>query len=237
MSKHNGRDYLTIVWKDVNSGSRFEIGQLSKNGCYEFIYIKKNLDKAQKKGFEAFVAFPDFDKKYSNNDVFPAFSSRLPDKRRKDISVILSKYNLEEYNAFELLRRSGGKLPTDSLEFIDPIFLENDEAIVREFYIAGTRYSSLCLAESYPDCIVNFELNTGEALILTREPDNEHDHCAIGIYKDSEKREKIGFVPAYYSEAVSDAINSNRKIQCLIKQFNQENCQECVKVVLEIKKK
>ena len=31
---------------------------------------------------------------------------------------------LGKYDAFELLKKSGGKLPSDSLEFIDPIFLD-----------------------------------------------------------------------------------------------------------------
>ncbi|MBU3181659.1 hypothetical protein [Clostridium psychrophilum] len=56
--------------------------------------------------------------------MFPAFSSRLPDKRRKDVKEILAKYD-----AFELLKKSGGKLPIDSLKFIDPIFL--DEKILK----------------------------------------------------------------------------------------------------------
>ena len=53
-------------------------------------------------------------------------------ERRKDVKEILAKYKLEKYDAFELLKKSGGKLPTDSLEFIDPIFLEETN-IVREF--------------------------------------------------------------------------------------------------------
>ena len=40
----------------------------------------------------------------------------MPDKRRKDVKEILTKYKLDKYDAFELLRKSGGKLPTDSLE-------------------------------------------------------------------------------------------------------------------------
>ncbi|MCB2298617.1 hypothetical protein [Clostridium tagluense] len=56
--------------------------------------------------------------------MFPAFSSRLPDKRRKDVKEILAKYKLEKYDSFELLKKSGGKLPIDCLEFIEPIYLD-----------------------------------------------------------------------------------------------------------------
>lgn len=38
MSRNNGRDYLSVIWKNPDSGMRIEIGKLSKNGKYEFIY-------------------------------------------------------------------------------------------------------------------------------------------------------------------------------------------------------
>lgn len=236
MSRYNGRDYLLVIWKDAKTGARIEVGHLSKNGSYEFIYIKNNLEKALKKGFEAFVAFPDFDKSYKNDEVFPVFSSRLPDKRRKDISVILEKYNLTNYDAFELLRANGGKLPTDSLEFVDPIFYNPNEDVTREFFIAGTRHRELCNPQSYPECILNVDLEKGEELIVFREKDNEHDPNAVLLLKNSIGKEKIGYVPAYYVEAVSEAIVHNQKITCRVKEFLRDNCQECVKVILTIEK-
>lgn len=237
MSKYMGRDYLSIIWKDSETGSRIEIGRLSKNGCYEFIYIENNLAKAKAKGFEALVAFPDYEKCYENNEVFPVFSSRLPDKRRKDIATILAKYELKNYDAFELLRRSGGKLPTDSLEFIDPIFFDPKKDIMREFYIAGTRYCDLCEKDTYPECILKSDITCGEMLNVVSESENVYDKNAVALYKKSEKQEKIGYIPAYYAEAVSFAITNNQSISCEVKNFTRDNCQECVKVILKIDKK
>lgn len=236
MSRHKGRDYLYVIWKDPSTGSRVKIGQLSKNGSYEFIYINDDLVKAINKGFKALVAFPEFDKVYRNDEVFSAFSSRLPDKRRKDIEAILSKYNLKEYDAFELLRASGGKLPTDTLEFIDPIFDDPDKDVIREFFIAGTRHRDLCKPEFYPECVINLELKEGEELIVHPEWDNEVDPNAVLLLKNSKDREKIGYIPAYYAESVSEAIKRNQKITCKVKSFLKANCQECVKVVLTIQK-
>ena len=51
------------------------------------------------------VAFPDLSKTYYNDILFPAFSSRLPDKNRVDIVDILKKYDLEEYDEYELLKK------------------------------------------------------------------------------------------------------------------------------------
>ena len=55
---------------------------------------------------------------YRSEELFPAFSSRLPDRKRKDIDKILKKYNLDEYDTYELLKRSGAKLPIDNLQFV-----------------------------------------------------------------------------------------------------------------------
>lgn len=236
MSKYNGRDYLAVIWKNADNGARYEIGRLSKNDCYEFIYEKNNLDRAIANGFEPLVAFPNFEKTYKNDEVFPAFSSRLPDKRRKDINQILEKYDLNEYDAFELLRKSGGKLPTDSLEFIDPIFYDSNMDITREFYIAGTRHWDLCDPNSFPDCILNLELEKGEVLRVMQEEDNQFDSNAVVILKNTLNGKKIGYIPAYYAEAVSKAIINSQKVICIVKEIERENCQECVKVSLLIKK-
>ena len=121
MSRINNRDYIYLVWKDHSTRQRYIVGELSRNGKYKFEYRIEDVNKAINNGFEPLIAFPSLDEVYESYDIFPAFSSILPDKRRKDIKEILAKYKLETYDAFELLKKSGGKLPTDSLEFIDPM--------------------------------------------------------------------------------------------------------------------
>ena len=120
MRKINERDYIYLSWKDYKTRQRYMIGELSRYGKYEFKYRVKDVEDAIKNGFEPLIAFPNINEVYENYDIFPAFSSRLPDKRRKDVNEILAKYKLDKYDSFELLKKSGGKLPTDSLEFIDP---------------------------------------------------------------------------------------------------------------------
>ena len=40
--------------------------------------------------------------------------------KMEDIDKILKTYQMKNYNEFELLKRSGAKLPTDNFEFIMP---------------------------------------------------------------------------------------------------------------------
>lgn len=229
MSRINNRDYIYLVWKDHNTRQRYIVGELSRNGKYEFKYRIKDVNKAINNGFEPLIAFPSIDEVYESYDIFPAFSSRLPDKRRKDVKEILTKYKLEVYDAFELLKKSGGKLPTDSLEFIDPIFLEETN-IEREFYIAGARHYDYCKGENKS---INFKLSISEELILEKDINNEHDEYAVKVKNKGNKG--IGYIPMFFSKEISEAIDTSRKIICIV--INNEcnnTCEECIKIRLNI---
>lgn len=93
---------------------------------YEFSYGHE-IEEAIKSGFELLIAFGDRNKTYENDMLFPSFSSRLPDRKRRDIARILKKYKLDEYDEYELLKKSGARLPIDNIEFIDPIFEDDKE--------------------------------------------------------------------------------------------------------------
>ncbi len=229
MSRINDRDYIYLIWKDYKTRKRFIVGELSKNGRYEFKYKLKDINDAIQNGFEPLIAFPDINEVYENNDIFPAFSSRLPDKRRKDVKEILAKYKLEKYDAFELLKKSGGKLPTDSLEFIDPIFLDETN-IEREFYIAGVRHHECCDEKNNSD---NSEIEINENLIFKKDSENKHDKYAVKVL--NEKNKVVGFIPIFFSKEISEAIDSRRKITCIVTNKECSNtCEECIKVKLNI---
>lgn len=59
--------------------------------------------------------------------IVSCFFKQTSGQKRKDIKKILEKYKLEEYDSYELLKRSGAKLPIDNLQFIDPILDFEDE--------------------------------------------------------------------------------------------------------------
>jgi len=119
MSINIGRDYLVLIWKAPKSRRRYPVGELSRVSQFEFRY-KNEVQKAIEDGFELLIAFPEVDKLYKSDKLFPVFASRLPDPKRKGIEVILAKYSLTKYDAYTLLKRSGARLPIDNLEFIDP---------------------------------------------------------------------------------------------------------------------
>lgn len=113
------RDLVYLVWTDVKTGNKYKVAQLYKeNDKYYFKYILENLKEAQKHGFKLLVAFPQINALYDNPKLFANFAARLPEPTRPEIKEILETYGMTEYDAFELLKRSGAKLPTDNYEFI-----------------------------------------------------------------------------------------------------------------------
>jgi len=226
---------LEVVWKDLNTRQRFVIGILTKGKEYSFRYKLESIGKAYEKGFKGLVAFPDSNKEYTNTVMFPAFATRLPDEKRRDIKKILSKHNLKDYDSFELLKKSGGKSPIDTLEFIEPIEVSNSEEkieVVREFFIAGVRHCDLCDDKINDKCTIKFPLQKEEVLSLEIENNNPYDSYAVAVYKESFK---FGYIPMYYSKAVKESIQNNLVVNIVVKEFDSKACcQECLKVLLTI---
>ena len=226
MAISNGRDYLYLIWHDKVSKKQYIVGTLSKNGKYEFEY-NEEVDLAIKNGFTLLTAFPKREK-YECETLFPAFLSRLPDKKRSDIANILNKYGLAEYDAYQLLKRSGAKLPIDDIYFIDPIFDINDK-FERTFPIAGSRYYMNC--NNGNNCAKNCDLKIGDKLSLELEPENERDSNAVKIlYNDK----ILGYIPRYYSENVTRIIKENKKYKCIVQEINlnDDDCQNCIIIKL-----
>lgn len=174
MSVKDGKDYLYLIWKSEKSRKQYIIGELTKNGQYEFRYGEE-VRSAVVDGFKPLLCFPDLDKVYKDSKLFSIFASRLPDRKRKNIHAILEKYGLEEYDDYMLLKRSGARLPIDNLEFIDPIF-SLDINVTRIFYMAGVRHYLNCEGE---DCRKAVKITRGDEVFLRKEPDNIYDRNAV----------------------------------------------------------
>ena len=228
MSVKDGKDYLYLVWKENVTRKQYVIGQLTKNGQFEFNYGFQ-VNEAIGNGFKLLLSFEKLDVVYESPFMFPVFSSRLPDKKRKGIDKILKKYKLVEYDEYKLLKASGAKLPIDNLEFIDPIFGDEDE-ITRLFYLAGPRHYIGCNGE---DCVKSLTISTGDKLLLVFEPENKFDKNAIKIVDQNNNH--IGYLPRYFSESVKKALESNYVYKCIAYEVQKDNkCNECIKVELKL---
>ncbi len=225
------RNHLYLVWKNPVNHSNYIIGSLYRDEEYIFEYSADFKKELINNNVEVLHAFPEVDKIYTSKELFPSFASRLPDRKRRDIRMILEKYNLSEFDEFELLRSGGGRLPIDTYSFVDPIF-PDDETVERDFYIMGLRHYAYCNGKS---CDRAVDVYVSDCVSLKREPSNEYDSYAVQIYKGSKL---LGYIPRYYSEAVSKRLNKGMSYECRIVEINpNDNCDECIKVKLTMPRK
>lgn len=220
--------YLYLIWKDPDTRRNYTIGKLSyEDGKYLFCYLP-DAEEAKEVGWEYLKSFPD-NKTYVSDIVFPAFSSRLPDRKRRGIEAILRRYGLDHYDEFEFLRRSGARLPIDTYEFIDPI-LPEDVTVQKEFYVMGIRYKSPCQGEV---CEQMVPVSVGETLQLVPEPENEFDENALRLV--TSEGQHLGYVPRYYNKEILARLAKGTTYSCIVIELNQAGlCSECVKVRLNI---
>ena len=221
--------FLYLIWKDPITRKNFTVGKISREEKYTFEYCE-DFAKAEAYGWSKLEAFPD-EKIYENDVLFPVFASRLPDKKRRDIDKILEKYELPEFDEFELLRKSEGRLPIDTYSFIDPIFPEM-ETVQRDFYIMGVRYHTPCQGKN---CDFLPNVNVGEELYFEKEPDNQHDPNAIRIV--TKNKVFLGYVPRYYNVPIIERMDKGVSYSCKITDINlNQDCTECIKVRLQMPK-
>ena len=223
-SVHN---YLLLIWKDPSSRRNYTVGKLTRGEKFYFEYFGE-YELAKKAGWRELEAFPD-NKVYENTELFLPFSSRLPDKKRRDIKVILEKYDLPAYDEFELLRKSGARLPIDSYEFVDPIFPE-DKTIKREFFIMGIRHVADCEGKNCPNLP---NMSIGDQLVFVEEPENENDKYAIRV--ETANGESLGYVPRYYNQSVLERLKKQSTYSCEVIDINQNGpFADCIIVRLSI---
>lgn len=220
-------NFLYLIWKDPKTRRNFTVGKLTKSEKYTFCYCEQNK-AAEEAGWRPLDAFAE-EKEYTSDDLFPVFVSRLPDPKRRDIQKILQKYELNEFDAFELLRKSGARLPIDTYEFIDPIFSE-EEKIQRDFFIMGIRYGASCEGTC---CDKLPTLREEDEVYFKPEPENEYDPFAVRVV--TKAGEHLGYVPRYYSQGISQRLKDHVTYSCKILEVNKEKrCSECIKVRLRI---
>lgn len=217
--------FLYLIWKNPVNRRNYEVGKLTREDGYKFEYSNE-YEQALEDGWELIQAFPEV-KEYYSKELFPVFSSRLPDRKRRDIQTVLKKYGLIEYDGYELLRKSGGRLPIDTYEFIDPIFPE-DITVQRDFYVVGIRHASGCEGKV---CTTKRSLILDMDLLLQLEPDNPYDANAVLV--ETQQGTRLGYIPRYYSEGVAGRLKKHMTYKCSVIEVNQEmDCQNCAKVRL-----
>jgi hypothetical protein len=120
---------LILNWQDENSRRVIPVAELlamtasgvGPSGAvrYEFGYVE-GVREARKLGFQAFIAFPEMDRRYTADRLFPFFQNRVMPTTRPDYLDYVSALGLspETVNDVDLLGRSEAKRHTDRIEMV-----------------------------------------------------------------------------------------------------------------------
>lgn len=82
------------------------VGKLScENGTWNFQYSSEFKEKSEK--YKPIVGFPDLDKVYKSDTLWPFFRIRIPGLKQPLIKEILQQENIDVRNEVALLKRFG----------------------------------------------------------------------------------------------------------------------------------
>jgi len=196
---------LWLIWQNERTRQRYHIGNLEHlDGEYVFYYEnrgkRRTLGEAMDVGYKPHLSFHNTERYYTSDVLFGPFARRLPDKRRPDYTAVLSGLGLtSDCTEMDLLRATGGRLATDSYEFVAPIYVHGNHFDF-DFYVAGWRYND---GEK-----VLANLNAGMNVYFKMEPLNMQDSEAVIVLSDKQGH-KIGYIPSFYSGFMSEVIRRN----------------------------
>jgi HipA-like protein len=92
-----------------------KIGELCyAGGSWTFEYS----DSFRKSKLRTITEFPDRDKKYSSNELWPFFLMRIPSSRRDSIKRIMAKEQVDEHDEARLLDLFGRRTVANPFELI-----------------------------------------------------------------------------------------------------------------------
>lgn len=194
-----------IAWQSPKSRSWYPIGRLMRaNGRFRFAYTKGAENANRSDGFEPLPSFPEFDKVYNSDQLFPLVSNRLPNSSRPDYSEYLKWLDLpkDTQDPLVILSRSGGYRTTDAFE-IFPLPEENETGEYQiRFFAHGLQYFPPASIER-----IN-KLEVGERLLISWDWQNPYDPTAMALRTHDSfvgDRHLVGFCPRYLTKDVLHA--------------------------------
>ena len=196
---------LFLAWHGAGENRLwYPVGRLDaapKCSIYRFRYIG-GAERAQEEAeFPLIIGFPDIDKKYDSEELFPLFQNRIMSPSRPDFKSYLKALDLEEdANPIEILAANGGERVTDRYEVFPQPARQPDGSFLFRFFLHGWRYASASAQERMA------ELESGEELRIALELNNPV--TGQGVQIQTTDYQMIGWAPHYlvddFAKAMAD---------------------------------
>jgi hypothetical protein len=217
-------DILFVAWQDPAEYRYWPVARLIRhhNGplvAYEFAYVH-GAQAAQAKGFQPFLAFPEINKVYRGDELFPFFANRLLSPSRPDFAQYVERLRLDPAtpDPFAILARSGAVRATDCVELFPYPSREPDGGFSAYFCLHGIRRLS-ALAQARAE-----QLRPNDRLQLPFwDPANLPDDRRICLLADADIGKSllvVGYVPGYLVEDVRQLIDRREYVAISVFQVN-----------------
>lgn len=180
---------LAVAWQHPSTRAIMPVGVLCYDGsAYRFWYVRRVLGLDE---FRPLLGFPDYNRTYSSDHLFPLFAQRVMDPRRADYSRWVASLDLPtEAAPWEQLARSEGRRVGDMLQLVPEPRVLPGGASTSLFLVHGTRH----LGEQDPGLEGRLaSLRRGDRLHLLDEPSNSYNPRAVLTTNDD--RRALGYVP------------------------------------------
>lgn len=190
---------LFLAWQAPDVRHWFPVGRLDadpEHANFIFQYTQGALE-AKERGFHPMPSFPQIDRSYQSEELFPMFKNRVLGAQRKDFGEYLRTLALEHNDPIEILSITGGERQTDSFEVFPKINKQLDGSFHCRFFLHGLRHMS------DPAQKRAMVLREGEELGVSIELTNPKTGLAIQL--TSQDYEFVGWTPRYL---VSDLLKS-----------------------------
>jgi hypothetical protein len=224
---------LFVAWQAPNpTRAWFPIGRLDVSPDrkdYVFRYTHGARHAHDKAGFEPLIAFPDFERRYEADELFPLFKNRILESNRKDFAEYLQWLDMDPTNAdpIEILGLTGGERQTDSLEVFPKVRKLPDGTIQCRFFLHGLRHVSAAARERAE------QLNVGEPLQVAIEVNNPATTYAVQL--QTADCHLIGWAPRYLVDDLRAALLEHSTIKANVQRINRLGAPFARRVLVELR--
>jgi hypothetical protein len=206
---------FSVIWQNMRTRQFLRVGRLEFTGSeFAFEYMP---DAELDSDFEPFPAFPDPGQTYVSGELFPFFADRLSSAAAPDNDHLLAALGLtrDEATPVELLARTWGATPHDTIQVVPEPLEQPDETEVLLFLVSGVRHVDESALESVTMRVA--ALRNGQALDFRDEPDNPNNPRAVLLCADGQP---VGWVPDYLLDYVHKKREGERDLSVTVERAN-----------------
>jgi hypothetical protein len=165
---------FAVAWRNTERRRISPVAVLDYDGeIYRFQYL---TDVSNIENFRPFIGFPEFDRIYEAERLWPFFALRVMDRRRPDFPRYVRWLALApDAMRLDIMSRSGGERKGDAVQVIEEPRIDGAGDTESTFLVRGARYAT----ELYSSTSAAEALKIGDLLSIVPDPSNPANPSAL----------------------------------------------------------